>query len=241
MCRAPVNSSSSRFSCSTARGGPIPRQRVSGTLWPESTDVQAQTNLRRELHHLREGWPKLEALIASESRTLGWREHPSAIVDLVAFEQAADRGLEGDLAALQEAAALYQGDLLPDCADEWIQPDRERLQQRARQVLGRLVAALEQDRAFGEAIERGRQLLRLDPLDEQAWCALMRCHARQGDRATALHLYQECAALLKKELGVQPSAATRITYREILDLDPSEPVEPGATPNGRLSTRRPPV
>jgi tetratricopeptide (TPR) repeat protein len=91
-------------------------------------------------------------------------------------------------------------------------------------VLGRLVAALERDRAFSDAIERARQLLRFDPLDEQAWCALMRCHARQGDRATALHLYQECAALLKKELGVQPSAATRITYREILDLDPEEPV-----------------
>lgn len=204
------------------RSGPIPRQRVSGTLWPESTEVQAQTNLRRELHHLREGWPRLEALIASESRTLAWDEHPAAIVDVVAFERAADKGLDGDRAALEEAAALYQGDLLPDCQDEWIQPDRERLQQRAREVLGRLVAALEQDRSFGEAIERGRQLLRLDPLDEQAWCALMRCHARQGDRATALHLYQECAAQLKKELGVQPSAVTRMTYREILDLDPSE-------------------
>jgi DNA-binding SARP family transcriptional activator len=204
------------------RANPIPRQRVSGTLWPESTDVQAQTNLRRELHHLREAWPRLEALIASESRTLAWGDHASAMVDVVAFERAADRGLEGDRAALQEAATLYQGDLLPDCQDEWIQPDRERLQQRAREVLGRLVTSLEQDRSFGEAIERGRQLLRLDPLDEQAWCALMRCHARQGDRATALHLYQECAALLKKELGVQPSAATRITYREILDLDPSE-------------------
>ena len=88
-----------------------------------------------------------------------------------------------------------------------------------RQVLGRLVAVLEQDRDFGEAIERAQQLLRLDPLDEHAWCALMRCHARRGDRATALHLYQQCAALLKKELGVQPSAATRMTYREILDLD----------------------
>src|SRR6476620_1650501 len=209
-----------------ARSGPIPRQRVSGTLWPDSTDVQSQTNLRRELHHLREAWPRLEALIVSESRTLAWREDPSAVVDLVAFERAADRGLEGNLAALQEAASLYQGDLMPDCADEWIQPDRERLHQRARLVLGRLVAALEQDRAFGEAIERGRQLIRLDPLDEQAWCALMRCYACQGDRATALHLYQECAALLKTELGVQPSAATRITYREILDLDPSEPVSP---------------
>src|SRR5262245_8104066 len=215
-----------------ARSSPIPRQRVSGTLWPDSTDVQAQTNLRREVHHLREAWPKLEALIVSESRTLAWREDRSTVVDLVAFESAADRGLDGSLAGLQEAASLYRGDLMPDCADEWIQPDRERLRQRAHLVLGRLVAALEQDRAFEEAIERGRQLLRLDPLDEQAWCALMRCYARQGDRATALHLYQECAALLKKELGVQPSAATRITYREILDLDPSEPVSPAPPRTG---------
>jgi len=46
-----------------ARSGPIPRQRVSGSLWPESSDVQALTNLRRELHHLREGWPGVETLI----------------------------------------------------------------------------------------------------------------------------------------------------------------------------------
>jgi hypothetical protein len=56
-------------------------------------------------------------------------------------------------------------------------------------------------------------------LNEEAWCALMRGHARRGDRATALHLYQQCAALLKRELGVAPGAATRMTYREILDLD----------------------
>src|SRR6476620_2104867 len=74
-----------------ARSGPIPRQRVSGTLWPDSTDVQAQTNLRRELHHLREAWPKLEALIAAESRTLAWSDHPSAMLDVVAFERAADK------------------------------------------------------------------------------------------------------------------------------------------------------
>jgi pentatricopeptide repeat protein len=61
-----------------------------------------------------------------------------------------------------------------------------------------------------DAIEYAQQSIRLDPLDEQAWCALMRCHARRGERATALHLYQQCAALLKKELGIQPSAATRV-------------------------------
>jgi DNA-binding SARP family transcriptional activator len=96
-----------------ARNGSVPRQRASAALWPESTDVQALTNLRRELHHLREGWPRIDALIASESRTLAWRDDPSAIVDVAAFETAAGRGLDGDLPALQEAASLYRGDLLP--------------------------------------------------------------------------------------------------------------------------------
>jgi len=209
-----------------ARSAPIQRQRIAGSLWPESSDAQALTNLRRELHHLREGWPKLDALVDAGTRTLTWRGERGTVVDMVAFETAADRGLAGDRAALQEAARLYRGDLLPDCAGEWIEADRERLRQRARQVLARLVGLLEQERAFGEAIEHAQQLHRLDPLDEQAWCALMRCHARRGDRATALHHYQQCAALLKKELGIQPSAATRATYREILDLDAEAPAIP---------------
>ncbi len=202
-----------------ARAGAIQRQRVGGSLWPESTDEQALTNLRRELHHLRENFPKLYALVDAGTRTLAWRGGANAIVDLMAFEAAAHRGLDGNRAALQEAAAVYQGDLLPDCTGEWIDPDRERLRERAKRVLSQLVRLLEQDRAYGDAITHAQQLLRLDPLDEPAWCALMRCHARRGERATALHLYQQCSALLKKELGVQPSAATRITYREVLDLD----------------------
>jgi DNA-binding SARP family transcriptional activator len=208
-----------------ARQGPIQRQRVSGSLWPESSNVQALTNLRRELHHLQRS-PKLYALIDVGTRTLAWREAAPATVDLAGFATAADRGLEGDRTALQEAARLYKGDLLPDCVGEWIEADRERLRHRAQQVLARLIGLLEADRAFGEAIEHAQQLLRLDPLDEQAWCALMRCHARRGERATALHLYQQCTALLRKDLGVEPSAQTRLTYREILDLDAAEPVVP---------------
>ena len=201
-----------------ARSGPIQRQRVSGSLWPESSDEQALTNLRRELHHLQRS-PILHALVDVGSRTLAWRDAASATVDVAGFTAAADRGLEDSRSALQEAARLYKGDLLPACAGEWIEADRERLRQRAQQVLSRLVGLLEADRAFSDAIEHVQQLLRLDPLDEQAWCALMRCHARRGERATALHLYQQCTALLRKDLGVGPSAQTRLTYREILDLD----------------------
>jgi predicted ATPase/DNA-binding SARP family transcriptional activator len=205
-----------------ARNTAIARQRVAGSLWPESSDTQALTNLRRELHHLKDAWPTLEALIVTGSRTLAWSDN-GAGVDVVSFEDDAERGLAGDRGALHRAARLYTGELVPGWAAEWIDADRERLRRRARQVLARLVDLLEQDRAFGDAIGYAQQSLHLDPLHEESWCALMRCHARHGGRATALHLYQECAALLKKELGIQPSAATRATYREILDLDAETP------------------
>jgi DNA-binding SARP family transcriptional activator len=199
-------------------GAPIPRHKVAGSLWPESTDTQALTNLRRELHHLRDSWPDLDATIDAGSRTLAWRDS-GTIVDVFAFHDVATRGLAGDREALLAAAHLYRGDLLPDTSGDWIDGERDQLHQRAKDVLTQLVAALERERRFPEAIAHAQQLVRLEPLHEEGWCALMRCHARRGERAAALHLYQECAALLKKELGIQPSAATRLTYREILDLD----------------------
>src|SRR6188474_1887561 len=182
--------------------GPVARAQLAGQLWPDSTDAQASTNLRREWHHLREAWPELDGRVETTARALTWR----------------DRAPDSDVAEFEAAATLYRGDLLPGCADEWIQADRARLRATAIELLGALVARLEKERALADAITRAQQLLRFDPLNEPAWCALMRCHARRGERATALHLYQQCAATLKRELDVQPSAATRGTYREILEL-----------------------
>ena len=62
-----------------ARRGPIPRQRVAGFLWPDSSDEQALTNLRRELHHLRESWPKLDFLVDAGTRMLAWRDGKGAV------------------------------------------------------------------------------------------------------------------------------------------------------------------
>jgi DNA-binding SARP family transcriptional activator len=201
---------------------PIPRQEIAGQLWPDSTDAQALTNLRRELHHLRETWPELDAAVEAGPRTLAWQPTAVTAFDLHAFERAARRGAHGDTNALEEAARLYRGDLLPECTDEWIRADRERLRQQAIAVLAQLMALHEGEQSTTAAIERAQQLLRLDPLNEPAWCALMRCHARRGERATALHVYQQCASVLKQELDIQPTAAMRRTYREILDLEQPE-------------------
>ena len=48
----------------------LERTEVAFTLWPDSGDAQALTNLRRELHALRRALPDAERLLAIERRTI---------------------------------------------------------------------------------------------------------------------------------------------------------------------------
>jgi DNA-binding SARP family transcriptional activator len=200
---------------------PINRAQLAGRLWPDSTEAQALTNLRRELHHVRRAVPEFDSLLVAGSRTITMASGAGIELDVADFEREAGRGLDADADkdALTRAADLYQGDLLPDCADDWIGPIRDRLQARLVQALALLIDLLERGRSYAAAIDRAQQLLRVDPVHEHTWRALMRCHAHRGERANALHVFQRCATTLKRELGVQPSAATRMAYRELLDLE----------------------
>ena len=66
-------------------GSPQPRQRIAGLFWPDSTDAQALTNLRRELHHLRQVLGDEPSLVVT-SRDLCWRDTETCRVDLRIFD-----------------------------------------------------------------------------------------------------------------------------------------------------------
>ncbi len=73
------------------------------------------------------------------------------------------------------------------------------------------------------------RLLREDPLREATYRLLMRLHDARGDRARALRAYHACAATLERELGVEPSAATRGPTRRCCRPAPSRPPAGGGT------------
>ena len=198
----------------------VARNKIAGLLWPDSTDAQALTNLRRELHHLRQVLPEIETALDIGTRTLGWNAS-HVVVDLEEFGHAADEGLRGRRDRLETAAALYKGDLLPECDDSWIAAERDRVRQQAIQVLAALIGILEEERAFGPAIDYAKRLIQIDPLHEGAWRWLMRSHARRGERAVAIQVYQQCVAALKQTVDASPEAATQLVYREILESDES--------------------
>jgi DNA-binding SARP family transcriptional activator len=95
-------------------GSPQSRQRIAGLLWPDSTDAQALTNLRRELHHLRQVLGDEASLVVTQ-RDLCWCDTGTCQVDVRVFDRerqaalaAAQAGDDGGL-LVHAAAAIVPG------------------------------------------------------------------------------------------------------------------------------------
>ena len=215
------------------RDAPQPRQRIAATLWPESSEGQARTNLRHVLHQLRRDLPEPERFIDITQRTLQWRADAPWQLDVAEFEAAIARG------ELRRAVDLYRGDLLPGCYDEWIAGARDQLRQQYLLALEHVARALEEEGDYLGAILYAGRLQVHDPLYEETYRLLMRLHAARGDRARAVRIYHECATTLERELGVEPSGPTRAAYEALLaptpDGDVAEPPVQHA-PAGRISS-----
>lgn len=111
--------------------------------------------------------------------------------------------------ALEEAVALYHGDLLPGCYDEWLLPERDRLHQAFLEALERLIVVQEGERDYHAAIRSARRQLLFDPLHEATYRHLMRLYAVLDDQASAMRTYHTCVTVLERELATEPSRVTR--------------------------------
>jgi len=130
------------------------RQHLAGLFWPESTDSQARTNLRRELHQLRAVLGSDQALVVSAT-TLTWSGSRTCVVDVLDFERERAAALaalaRADHAGLSQRAGAavdqYRGDLMPSLYDDWVLDERERLR---RECIALCAAAVPALRAAGD-------------------------------------------------------------------------------------------
>ena len=211
-----------------------PRDKVAALLWGDRSEDQARKSLRQTLFILRK---------ALADQTSAWLHldggalalNPAAVdVDVARFEH---RVADGTSAALAEAVSLYQGDFLQGLAveeppfEEWLMLERERLRELALEGLARLLAHQRSAGSTEAALQTALRLAALDPLQEAVHRTVMRLYADLGRRAAALHQYQRCVAVLQKELGVEPEAATRQLHQEILQQRRVRPVAAEPTPS----------
>ena len=204
-------------------GSPQARQRIAGTFWPDSTDAQALTNLRRELHHLRQVLGDEPSLVVT-SRDLCWRDTDTCQVDLrtfaiqraAALAAAAAGDSEGIAVHAAAAVAQYRGDLLPGSYDDWLLETRSELQRECADLCDLLSATRARTGDLAGAVDAARRRIQLQPLEEVGYRTLMLLQADLGDRAGAVSTYHHCASVLERELGVLPAPAIQQAFRRLM-------------------------
>ncbi|HEX8243601.1 MAG TPA: BTAD domain-containing putative transcriptional regulator, partial [Longimicrobium sp.] len=150
-----------------------PRDVLTGTFWGDQEDGGARRQLSTELWRIRRvlAADRDAVGLRVEEDAVGIQLHPGAQVDTVAFEQmlcAAARRRPEELTpaqarALEDAVAMYRGDLLQEVYDDWCVYDRDRLRALALDALFRAMTYHLHRRNWGAALEHGQRLLDADP------------------------------------------------------------------------------
>jgi DNA-binding SARP family transcriptional activator len=213
------------------RDAPQRRDYVAAQFWPESRPAQARTNLRRELHALRAGFPQVERWLVADAGTLLWRPGRDCRLDIAEFERAADTAAAalaaGETARFRRAATqavlAYRGEFMPALYDDWAAAERDRLHRRCLTLLDQLITLDGQADDYADVIELARRRIDLEPLEEVGYRTLLQLQARSGDRAAALQTYHRAVTILERELGVAPDHATTAEYQRLVRGSPPAP------------------
>ena len=214
---------------------PHRRDALAALFWPELDEAAAHAALRRDLYYLGraigKGWlhgaEHCIALPRQPGLGVDVRRFCALAANVTGHSHPAGQLCDDCLAALTEAAGLYQGDFLAGFTlrgsaefDDWQSVTTENLRLALAGVLEKLAAGLAARCEFDLALSHARRWLALDPLDETGHRLLMQLHAWSGDRAAAARQYEACVKALAAELGIAPAPETSALYRALVRAEP---------------------
>ena len=224
----------------------VSRDTLATLLWPNNDDSHARGSLRRLLSEIRkllgpDLLPAKDDLVGPLDVSRIWTDVDELhslmarirLNQRLGIQQARGEMPEGVPSAqtnkelLRQAVDLYRGDFLTgftlgDCRQfsDWQFQQGEYLRSELCTALERLVQLCEQDTEHAEGITYSRKLVEVDPLNEEAHCALMRLYAASGQRKAALRQYSLCEKYLQEELGLEPEDTTTELYQAIQQSRP---------------------
>ncbi|WP_178130688.1 BTAD domain-containing putative transcriptional regulator [Reyranella sp. CPCC 100927] len=192
--------------CATSE--PPSRETLTTLLWGSHFEVQARHNMRQALTRLRRAFG--DDVFVNSDNTLVIR--PGLFhCDVTSFETL----IHDESRQTRKAAVdLYQGTFLANIAipeeawTDWLTAQRQRLEDLVVDGLIRLGEEEEQIDAPALALEFANRAIAINGLREDGHRLIMRSLAAVGRRAEALRHYDQLATRLKRDLSVEPDAAT---------------------------------
>ncbi len=215
---------------------PVPREQLCFLFWPDKPETSARRNLSRLLFHVQSALPLSGVVTTAPDFVTLDPQHVWS--DAATFERLCNTSqLRQSIESLHKAVELFRGRFLegfslPDNAEFEMWSTLE-AQSFTRSYLHALSELVEENVRIGDhetAIGFAQRYLAVDELAEEMHRWLMTCYLALGDRSAALQQFQQCAAILKRELDVSPAAATQAIYQSALqnDLHPAVSASPAS-------------
>ena len=182
----------------------VSRTALAGTLWPEASEEHAYASLRSALSRL-SAIQRTVVRVTFQELALA----DGVDVDIRDARLLEHRllnpgaGRESDVG--DQAIALLSADLLPDWYDDWAVVEAEEWRQLRLHALDALAERLTAAGHYADATSAALAAVKAEPLRETAHAALIRVYLAEGNRAEALAAYANYRALLKSELGLEPT------------------------------------
>ena len=198
---------------------PRTKEDIASAFWPDISPARMKMRFKTNMYRLRHAIGQ-ETILFEEER-YQFNTDIDYDYDVENFEKLLERGktaatVEEKISALDAAVALVKGPYLADIDLEWVDAGRTRLELDYHAALLRLAGLYLDTGQPLRAIEACQQALKIDPLHEDAYRLSMRAYAVQGDGAAIARVYQSCRAVLRDELGVNPSEETEKLYKKLL-------------------------
>jgi DNA-binding SARP family transcriptional activator len=196
----------------------VTRAAAAGTLWPEASEDHAHASLRSAISRL--------TLIAHEAVIVTFQNIRLAdhvAVDIREARALAHRLLNpGELARGDDlsnsAITALSADLLPDWYDDWSLVEAEDWRQLRLHALDALTERLIASGHYGDAMSAALAAVKAEPLRETSHASLIRAHIAEGNRAEAVSAFDRYRALLRAELGLEPSPQVQALITDLQNL-----------------------
>jgi DNA-binding SARP family transcriptional activator len=145
----------------------------------------------------------------------GYKWHPRIRVEsdasqLLELEKSTDEN------KWRQASGLYKGEFLADQEGDWLIPIRMRCAAAYSSLLERHAESLYTTGNYWEALDRGFELIEIDPAYEASSRFVMRCFGALNRPLQACEVFAALERFLEKRLAVQPTRETVELLDEIV-------------------------
>jgi LuxR family maltose regulon positive regulatory protein len=206
----------------------VSKDTIIDTFWGESDFGSVEKNFHPTISHIRKALnsnqPLKQNFLLYRDGDYQLNPEFSYRIDTEEFDRlvgegdAARRSRDSDafVKAYEEAASLYWGEFMQGSYDEWAEEQRSYYREQYLRLLEMLAQSAQKAEEWARSLSIAQRILREDPFREDVHCMMMRAQAGQGNRVAVREQYEALRKLLRKELGVEPSAETQRAYKELL-------------------------